>query len=271
MCIAFFALDPSPGVRFVLCFGRDEYLARPTQAAHWWPDQPHILAGRDEQYGGTWLAASTNGRIAFLTNLREKEADPDQVALEGCHYCTRGELPTRFINSGNSPEAYCQSLEGWRYHGFNLVCVDLVASSMAYANNKESGRSQGLPAVGHSSPPPSATPSSTPPHPWQPSPLAALTPGLPRPSLNTSVAQQGSRLAGGPTAQSHMLSPAEPAWPSSSHTEGGPDSLLPCAKHQRPSTSGASSSSSTRGMQVRGPHHQGNDIACSSCCCNTQM
>lgn len=142
MCISFFAVDPLPGVQFILAFNRDEFLARyvfttsvhctgmlelqllyhfvllpgrrspaagyrkaemqrfrdvsslaaglhacsycrPTQATHFWPDQDHILAGRDLVGGGTWLAVGNNGRIAFLTNLRAQDVDPDEVRVPG--------------------------------------------------------------------------------------------------------------------------------------------------------------------------------------------
>ncbi len=47
-------------------------LSRPTKPAHFWEDAPHILGGRDEVRGGTWLGVNkSNGRFAFLTNYRE--------------------------------------------------------------------------------------------------------------------------------------------------------------------------------------------------------
>lgn len=46
-------------------------LCRPTEQAHWWEDEPNILAGRDKVKRGTWLAFSRAGRFAFLTNFRE--------------------------------------------------------------------------------------------------------------------------------------------------------------------------------------------------------
>ena len=45
---------------------------RPTDAAHFWRDAPHILGGRDLVAGGTWFAVDTRaGRCALLTNFRE--------------------------------------------------------------------------------------------------------------------------------------------------------------------------------------------------------
>jgi hypothetical protein len=44
---------------------------RPTQQAHFWPDQPGLLAGRDVQAGGTWMGLHpATARVALLTNLR---------------------------------------------------------------------------------------------------------------------------------------------------------------------------------------------------------
>lgn len=47
------------------------HMRRPTYPAHFWPDEPHLLAGRDALRSGTWLGMTKNGRFAFLTNFRE--------------------------------------------------------------------------------------------------------------------------------------------------------------------------------------------------------
>jgi uncharacterized protein with NRDE domain len=44
---------------------------RPTLPAHFWPDQPQLLAGRDALREGTWLGITRTGRFAFITNYRE--------------------------------------------------------------------------------------------------------------------------------------------------------------------------------------------------------
>lgn len=61
---------------------------RPTKATGWW-DGGEILGGRDEVGGGTWLACSKEGRVAFLTNVLELHASPEAK--------TRGDLPVRFL------------------------------------------------------------------------------------------------------------------------------------------------------------------------------
>lgn len=61
---------------------------RPTNPAGWWEGE-EIVGGKDEVGGGTWLACSKGGRIAFLTNFRERESIP--------HAKSRGDLPVRFL------------------------------------------------------------------------------------------------------------------------------------------------------------------------------
>ena len=35
---------------------RDEFFRRPAEAASWWPERPNLLAGKDLEAGGSWLA-----------------------------------------------------------------------------------------------------------------------------------------------------------------------------------------------------------------------
>lgn len=64
------------------------FFGRPTKPAGWWEGED-IIGGRDEVGGGTWLACSKSGRVAFLTNFRESESNPDAKS--------RGDLPVRFL------------------------------------------------------------------------------------------------------------------------------------------------------------------------------
>lgn len=92
-----------------------------------------ILGGRDEVGGGTWLACSKQGRVAFLTNVLELHASPEAK--------TRGDLPIRFLESKKSPKAFAEELvkEAHEYNGFNLVMVDLLTKSMFYISNRPKG------------------------------------------------------------------------------------------------------------------------------------
>ncbi|KAG1677857.1 hypothetical protein FOA52_008621 [Chlamydomonas sp. UWO 241] len=164
MCIAFWGFGEAfdlPELAFLLAFGRDEYLARPTSPAHFWPDQPTLLAGRDLQAGGTWLGVTTTGRLAFLTNLREADSRPDDSpsgsegqsssqqanssAAERRHE-TRGRLTTDFLLGSSTPEKFAAGLDRRAYHGFNLVVADLVAGQVAYtAGGEHAERAPGGP------------------------------------------------------------------------------------------------------------------------------
>lgn len=58
----------------------------------WW-DGGEILGGRDELAGGTWLACSRKGRVAFLTNVLELHTLPEAKS--------RGDLPVLFLEVNN--------------------------------------------------------------------------------------------------------------------------------------------------------------------------
>lgn len=121
----------------VLLSNRDEFLARPTERLHQWPDQP-IYAGRDSQSGGTWLGIhqqkrqqqhqqstednqsplyQQNGRWAAVLNFRDGvQARADERS--------RGELVTSFLTSTLSPMAFARQIKLQDYAGFNLIIGD---------------------------------------------------------------------------------------------------------------------------------------------------
>jgi uncharacterized protein with NRDE domain len=55
MCLIVIAYACLPTYRLILAADRDEYFARPTRQADYWPEHPSVLAGRALQSGGTWL------------------------------------------------------------------------------------------------------------------------------------------------------------------------------------------------------------------------
>ena len=119
MCLIVFAWNEHPEYRLILAANRDEFHRRPAQDAHWWPDQPDILAGRDLQAGGTWLALGRTGRFATVTNYRE-------LSNTKGSYRSRGELVTGFVNSEKDPALFSTSIAGADYAGFSLLCATLV-------------------------------------------------------------------------------------------------------------------------------------------------
>lgn len=129
MCIAVFMWQSHPLYPFLLLLNRDEYHTRPTEPAGWW-EGGQILGGRDEVGGGTWLACSRGGRIAFLTNFREKESLHQPKS--------RGNLPVRFVESKKDPSEFAEEViqEAEQYNGFNLVVTDICSKSMVYVTNR---------------------------------------------------------------------------------------------------------------------------------------
>ncbi|KAL3621542.1 hypothetical protein CASFOL_036454 [Castilleja foliolosa] len=135
MCIAVFMWQAHPLYPFLLLLNRDEYHNRPTKPVGWWEDG-QILGGKDEVAGGTWLACSKNGRVAFLTNVLELHTLPEAKS--------RGGLIIRFLERGQSsksPNAFAEELmkEANQYNGFNLIVADLISKSMVYVSNRPKG------------------------------------------------------------------------------------------------------------------------------------
>ncbi|KAG8364456.1 hypothetical protein BUALT_Bualt19G0130700 [Buddleja alternifolia] len=186
MCIAVFIWNSHPLYPFLLLLNRDEYHNRyvciylcchhfslfcPTRALGWWEDG-EIVGGRDGEAGGTWLACTRAGKLAFLTNVREIR--PSTSLLKS----SRGHLPLRFfkvcvcvcvcsfnccfslfcpvsqqirsstiyynscvvdiLQSEKSPEEFAEELVGEvdQYNGFNLIAADLRSMSMVYITNR---------------------------------------------------------------------------------------------------------------------------------------
>ena len=127
MCLIVFAWRADPEYRLLLAANRDEFYERPTQDAHWWPDKPFILGGRDLQAGGTWLALSKSGRFATVTNYRENQSTRGNLL-------SRGALVSDFISSDNDPLAFANGVAANRYAGFNLLLTD--GDDLLYFSNR---------------------------------------------------------------------------------------------------------------------------------------
>jgi uncharacterized protein with NRDE domain len=119
MCLVLVVWKVHPLYPCVVAANRDEFHARPTAAADWWPDHPQILAGRDIQAGGTWLGLTRTGRFAALTNYR----DPEQRRADAP---SRGALVTSLLDSGASVAENLDHLQrvGANYNGFNVIFSD---------------------------------------------------------------------------------------------------------------------------------------------------
>jgi len=128
MCLVVVAWQAHPDYRLILAGNRDESHRRPTQDAHWWVDMKSILAGRDLQAGGTWLAISKSGRFATVTNFHEDQRS--KTSLE-----SRGALVTEYVGGSQSLRAFESSISVERYAGFSLLASD--GDSMSYLSNRD--------------------------------------------------------------------------------------------------------------------------------------
>jgi uncharacterized protein with NRDE domain len=112
MCLLVFALREHPRLPLIVAGNRDEFHTRPTQAAHWWPDERDIVGGRDLRAGGTWLALHRDGRFAAVTNYRD---------------------------------AHRESIDDAAYAGFNLLVAD--HQSAGYLSNRGGGMRELAPGI----------------------------------------------------------------------------------------------------------------------------
>jgi len=116
MCLIVFDWNPGSSLPLRLVANRDEFHARPTRALDFWPEEPDILAGRDEQAGGTWLGISRSGRLAAITNIRLAAAPPPQPR-------SRGHLVRDFLRTQVSASEFIDEVRqhASEYPGFNLL------------------------------------------------------------------------------------------------------------------------------------------------------
>ncbi len=133
MCLILLAWQAHPDYPLVVAANRDEFFARPTAAAGFWPDAPQVLAGRDLEAGGTWLGVSREQRFAALTNYRDGTGQHPGAR-------SRGALVADFLAGRESPQTYLETVgpRASDYSGFNLFVGD--AEHLAYCSNRDEGK-----------------------------------------------------------------------------------------------------------------------------------
>ena len=107
MCLIVMGCALRPDFPLILAANRDEFFARPTEAAQFWPDAPDLLAGRDLEQSGTWLGLTRAGRIAALTNFRDGHRK-----RSGRH--SRGWLVRDYLQADASPENFLEAVHASR-------------------------------------------------------------------------------------------------------------------------------------------------------------
>ena len=117
MCLIVLAHQLDVDYPLIMAANRDEFRGRPTQNMHWWPNI-EILAGKDLEAGGTWLALHRNGRWAAVTNFR-KSLNPPLAGFK-----TRGQLVVDFLSHSHSAIVFANALQMEQFAGFNLLLWD---------------------------------------------------------------------------------------------------------------------------------------------------
>ena len=114
MCIALIAHQVHVAYPLVIAANRDEFHARPTLPAGWWPEG--LLAGKDLVGGGTWFGVNRSGSVALLTNYRD--GLPRDPAAR-----SRGELVVAALLNPRPPHRELSDLlsSGDAYQGYSLV------------------------------------------------------------------------------------------------------------------------------------------------------
>jgi uncharacterized protein with NRDE domain len=130
MCLIAISYRERQDLPLALISYRDEFYARPSKKAHFWPEIPNLFAGKDLQGGGTWMGVTRSGRIAALTNFR-------QGFYENSKAPSRGGLVQDFLTSDQTPEEWLAQLETRKslYNGFNIFVSD--GRQLAYLSNRE--------------------------------------------------------------------------------------------------------------------------------------
>lgn len=126
MCLINFQFQNHPKYKLVVAANRDEFYGRPTKPAHYWDDDPLLLAGKDLQQGGTWLGITKTGRFAALTNFRDP-SKPETGKI------SRGALVRDYLAGTQSPIDFLTALDPEDYTGFNLLIGD--ADHLFYYSN----------------------------------------------------------------------------------------------------------------------------------------
>lgn len=128
VCLILLAFKVDQKYPLIVAANRDEYFARPTNAAHYWMDHPNIFGGRDLEELGTWMGVTTTGRFAAVANWSRNEE-------RASDYRSRGELVRDFLLTENKSLEYVRSIPYSEYRGCNLIVYDGV--ELAFWSNHE--------------------------------------------------------------------------------------------------------------------------------------
>ena len=128
MCLIAVGWRAHPRWRLAIIANRDEFHGRATAPADVDPEHADVYGGRDLEQGGSWLLASTRGRLAAVTNVRVGPSPKPAPR-------SRGALVRGFATSHDDAMAYANALapDAADHGPFNLVCWD--GEALAFATN----------------------------------------------------------------------------------------------------------------------------------------
>lgn len=140
MCLILIAHRACAEYPLVIAANRDEAYARDALPADWWQECPQVYGGRDAVAGGGWLALSTSGRYAAITNYRQGGAR--DTALR-----TRGELVRDYLCGEHELHGYVDAVHrrGSSYNGFSFLAGD--RERLYFVSNRGNGISVVTPGV----------------------------------------------------------------------------------------------------------------------------
>ncbi|NCG20639.1 MAG: hypothetical protein GWP91_16645 [Rhodobacterales bacterium] len=115
MCLIAVANRCIPGIRTLIAANRDEFFARPTAAAHLWPQG--LVGGQDLQALGAWMLLRPGGGFAALTNIRKPKYMQPHAGP------SRGELVVQGALAASASD-FASGISRQAYSGFNLLVED---------------------------------------------------------------------------------------------------------------------------------------------------
>jgi len=143
MCTVIILSRPGHAWPLLMAANRDELVARPWRApARHWPDRPRIVAGLDEEAGGTWLGLNDCGLVAAILNR------PGSLGPEAGKK-SRGELPLLALEE-RDPEvaaARIADLDARAYRSFNMIIADRNGAFWVRSTGGEPGGRASVHAV----------------------------------------------------------------------------------------------------------------------------
>jgi uncharacterized protein with NRDE domain len=120
VCLLLVSFQMTTQLPLVVGANRDERYSRPARPVDLRRLSPRVLAGLDEEAGGTWLAVNEDGVVAGLTN-QPAGAGRDRTKR------TRGELPLLLAghrSASSAVEAFANTIDPGAYNPCSILVGD---------------------------------------------------------------------------------------------------------------------------------------------------